>query len=245
VLKVDVNADLGEVEDGGVIDSALLQVITSANVACGGHAGDAASMLRVCSLASHHGVALGAQVSYVDRAGFGRRRIDIDPATLRQHIHQQVTDLEAAARKAGTSVRYIKPHGALYHAAIDDTDVAQVLLEVASDTSLSLLTMPFGHLYEGAQLRGLSVFSEAFLDRGYATDGRLLPRDHPEALLKPDAALTRLRDWAESHTFTAQSLCIHSDSPGALELAHKARNLLRELSVTVVPFIETSRNTSP
>jgi UPF0271 protein len=239
VLKVDVNADLGEIEDGGVVDSALLQVITSANVACGGHAGDAASMLRVCSLASHHGVALGAQVSYVDRAGFGRRRIDIDPATLRQHIYQQVTDLEAAASTAGTSVRYIKPHGALYHAAIEDPAVAEVLLDVATETSLSLLTMAFGYLFEGARMRRHPVFTEAFLDRGYATDGRLLPRDHPEALLEPDAALTRLRDWAGSPSFAAQSLCLHSDSPGAVELAHNVKRLLRELSVTVTPFIET------
>jgi len=239
VLKVDVNADLGEVEDEGLLDAALLQIISSANVACGGHAGDAVSMLRVCSLASHHGVAIGAQVSYVDRAGFGRRKIDIDSATLRQQIHQQVADLEAAARRAGTSVRYIKPHGALYHAAIEDPAVAEVLLDVATKTSLSLLTMDFGYLHEGARMRGHPVFTEAFLDRGYATDGRLLPRDHPEALLGIDAALARLRDWANSPSFAAQSLCLHSDSPGALELAHNVKRLLRELSVSVAPFIET------
>lgn len=231
-----MNADLGEIDDGGMIDSHLLAIVTSANVACGGHAGDSASMYRVCALAARRGVAIGAQVSFVDRAGFGRRRHNVETATLHGQISQQVVDLERAAKSAGTSVRYIKPHGALYHAAMDDESIAQVLITLARETSLSLLTMAHGYLYDGALAQGIPVFTEAFLDRGYSSTGRLLPRGDPNALLEPDAALQQLHMWATSEILTMQSLCIHSDSPGAVEIARRARSLLRELDIVPTPF---------
>lgn len=234
--KIDVNADLGEIDDDGLVDAQLLTVITSANVACGGHAGDSISMQRVCALAAEHGVAIGAQVSYVDRAGFGRRQLDVDPATLQEQLLQQVVDLTHAASIAGTSVRYIKPHGALYHAAIDDHAVAEVLVNLARHTSLALLTMSDGHLYNQANDHGVAVFTEAFLDRGYSPAGRLLPRDDPNALLEPDAALHRLRTWATSGALNSQSLCVHSDSPGAVEIARSASALLQELDIVLAPF---------
>lgn len=231
-----MNADLGEIDDGGIIDSHLLEIITSANVACGGHAGDDISMQRVCDLAFQRGVTIGAQVSFVDRPGFGRRRLNVEAATLSNQLTQQVADLSCAAKSAGTSVSYIKPHGALYHAAIDDHSIAQVLIALARETSLSLLTMPHGHLFDSARSQRIPVFTEAFLDRGYSSSGRLLPRDDPQALLAPDAALQRLHMWTTSGTLTMQSLCIHSDSPGAVEIAREAIALLKELNIVPAPF---------
>ena len=175
---LDLNADLGEeVTD----DDALLAVVTSANVACGYHAGNDEIMRAVCARAAELGVSVGAQVSYDDRAHFGRVARDVASDVLREQVADQVGVLSAHAAAAGTSVRYLKPHGALYHRVIDDPDQAAAVL--AGSGSLPVLGMP-GELLRLAAASGRVVLHEGFPDRGYADDGRLLPRDRPGALLE-------------------------------------------------------------
>lgn len=235
---IDVNSDVGELPDP-LIDDQLLAVISSANVACGGHAGDHASMVRVCRLAADRDVAVGAQISYPDREGFGRRRLDITAEELSASIIGQFHDLTHAADTASTKVRYIKPHGALYHAAIDDPRIADVIINLALDAHVPLLTMGFGELQQRAHQAGITVFREAFLDRSYLPDGRLTPRDHPEAIMDAASAITRLRTWAHSNFNGAHSLCVHSDTPAAVHLARQARTTLTDLGLRIRPFTDT------
>lgn len=238
-LSIDVNSDVGELADPS-IDEALMGLISSANIACGGHAGDRSSMLRICHLATEHDVAVGAQVSYPDTEGFGRRRLDIAPAALRDSLDRQFSELADAAERASTRVSYVKPHGALYHAAIDDPAIADIIIDLAADHDVSLLTLGIGHLRDGAVRAEIPVFHEAFLDRGYTDDGRLVPRDHPQALLGADAVVTRLRGWIQSAFHGAHSLCVHSDTPEAVHMTRHVRQTLREHGVTVRPFITGS-----
>ena len=159
----DLNADLGEGDEH--MDMRLLEIITSANVACGGHAGDDASMRRICGLAASRGVAIGAQVSYVDREGFGRRRLDIPGATLTAQLQEQIGYLQEAARECGVDVSYVKPHGALYHAAVADRGVAESIL--AASGSLPILTLPHGQLRLAAADVCVTTYAEAFAYRAY------------------------------------------------------------------------------
>lgn len=239
-LAVDLNADVGEIPDPR-IDLALLEVITSANIACGGHAGDRVSMARLCQAAVGHEVAIGAQVSFPDREGFGRRLLTIAPSQLRTSLEQQCDDLAEEAESAGGRVAYLKPHGALYHAAIDDPATAEVLVGLAATRGIPVLTMGFGHLRSQAEAAGVPVFSEAFLDRGYTADGRLASRDSPGAVLEAEAALDRLREWITHRFHGAHSLCVHSDSPDAVAVASRARSLLTERNIRMVAFTESSR----
>ncbi len=188
MTTLDLNADLGEgirtrALDPAALDAALLDVVTSANVACGGHAGDDTSMARVCRAASSRGVAIGAQVSYVDRAGFGRTRVVVDAHTLRAQLVEQIATLRRHARDAGVDVSYVKPHGALYNVAADDDATAAVVVdavlrdsETARRTPLPILTLPGSALALAADARGVRVVGEAFADRAYASTGRLVPR---------------------------------------------------------------------
>lgn len=214
---IDLNADLGEeVTD----DDALLAVVSSANVACGYHAGNALIMRAVCAEAARRGVSVGAQVSYDDRANFGRVALDVPEATLREQIADQVGTLTEIAASEGISVRYVKPHGALYHRVLDDEAQARAVLDGSG--SLPVLGMGPGFLLEGARLRGRVTFDEAFPDRGYTDAGRLLPRDQPGALVHgADAVAANAVRWARSGR--AHSLCLHGDSPGAVATAQKVR----------------------
>ena len=234
--RIDLNSDIGEVDDGGILDAQLLDVITSANVACGGHAGDAASMHRVCGEAIARGVVIGAQVSYDDREGFGRRRLDVAPARLRDDLRRQYEDLHRAAAREGGRVAYLKPHGALYHAALDEPATADVLVELARDYGIAVLTMHPGALHRHALAADVPVFREAFVDRGYQRDGRLTPRGESGDLLAEDAALARLRTWVDRSFADAHSLCVHSDTPGAASLAWAARQVLAAAGVAIAPF---------
>ena len=179
-MRIDLNADLGE--GFGVWrlgdDDALLDVVTSANVACGFHAGDPVTMRRVCAGAAQRGVAIGAQVGYRDLAGFGRRRIDIDRDELAADVLYQLGALDACARAAGTRVRYVKPHGALYNTAVDDPEQAGAIASAvaAFDPTMPLLALPDSALATAAHDAGLPFVPEAFADRGYRPDGRLVPR---------------------------------------------------------------------
>ncbi|MFM9135374.1 MAG: 5-oxoprolinase subunit PxpA [bacterium] len=247
---LDLNADLGERDDDdAAADADLIAVISSANVACGGHAGSEITMLQVCRMAFDHGVAIGAQVSYVDRVGFGRRRLDVPAAVLSGQVRDQVEALRAHAASVGADVEYLKPHGALYHAAADDPAVAGAVVAGIARTGLALpvLTRPGGALAEAARAAGIPAYAEAFADRGYAADGRLVSRDHPAALVTdPQEVSARIRRLVDDGVIVsvdgrpvavrADSLCIHSDTPGAWEIARAARAALESAGVGVAPF---------
>lgn len=224
---IDLNADLGEeVTD----DAALLAVVTSANVACGYHAGSAAIMRAVCSEAAARGVAVGAQVSYADREGFGRVARDVPHDLLREQVADQVGLLAAIAGECGTAVRYLKPHGALYHRVLDDGDQAAAVL--AGSGELPVLGMP-GELLVQALAAGRSVFREGFPDRGYRADGRLVPRGEPGALVEAEADIVaQAVDLAGS----VDSLCLHGDSPGAVRHATAVRAALERAGLVLRPF---------
>ncbi|MGZ5403014.1 MAG: LamB/YcsF family protein [Nocardioides sp.] len=214
---VDLNADLGEeVTD----DDGLLAVVTSANVACGYHAGTAGTMTAVCAVAARLGVAVGAQVSYADREHFGRRTLDVPGDVLREQVADQVGTLDAIARAEGTAVVYLKPHGALYHRVLDDEEQAAAVL--AGSGSLPLLGMS-GRLLALAEAAGRTTYREGFPDRGYGPDGRLLARDRPGAVLTDeDEIAARAVELAAD----VDSVCVHGDSPGAVARAVACRRAL-------------------
>jgi 5-oxoprolinase (ATP-hydrolysing) subunit A len=214
---VDLNADLGEeVTD----DAALLEVVTSANVACGYHAGSAEIMRSVCEGAARLGVSVGAQVSYDDRPNFGRVARDVAHDVLRDQVADQVGTLSEIAVAAGIEVRYLKPHGALYHRVLDDEEQADAVL--AGSGSLPVLGMP-GRMLSAAEALGRTTLLEGFPDRGYGDDGRLLPRDRGGAVLD-DA--DRIAANAVRLAPSVDSLCVHGDSPGAVANARACRGAL-------------------
>jgi UPF0271 protein len=237
---MDLNADLGEGFGMWRLgdDDALLDVVTSANVACGFHAGDAVTMRRVCAAAAARSVAIGAQVGYRDLAGFGRRRIDYDPAELRDEVIYQIAALDGFCRVAGTRVRYVKPHGALYNtAAVDPVQAGAVVAAVVDyDRGLPVLCQPSSVLARAAADAGLTVVGEGFADRGYRADGTLVPRSAPGAVLSADDAVAQVVRMAQSRQVVAvdgtvvacdvASICVHGDTPGAVELARSVRSAL-------------------
>ncbi len=219
---MDLNADLGEeVTD----DLGLLALVTSANVACGFHAGNADIMRVVCEGAAAVGVRVGAQVSYDDRAGFGRRRLDVAHDVLRDQVAAQTEVLDEIARHAGTSVAYVKPHGALYNRVVDDEEQAAAVL--AGSGHLPVLGLPGGALLRLAAEAGRTTYTEGFPDRGYlpSEDGvaRLVPRDRPGALVEDPAeiAANAVRLAAE-----VDSVCVHGDGPTAVAAARAVREAL-------------------
>jgi UPF0271 protein len=218
---IDLNADLGEeVTD----DAALLAVVTSANVACGYHAGNAAIMRAVCEEAARRGVSVGAQVSYADRENFGRVALDVPHDLLREQVEDQVGLLSAIAVAAGTSVRYVKPHGALYHRVIDDPEQADAVL--AGSGSLPVLGMP-GELLRRAVAAGRTVLHEGFPDRAYGPEGRLVPRSEPGAVLTDGAEIARRAvELATGSRPRVDSVCVHGDTPGAVDHARGVRRAL-------------------
>lgn len=234
--RLDINADVGELSDGGRTDAALMAHITSANIACGGHVGDAKSMRRACVSASENQVTIGAQVSFVDRANFGRARVEVPAGLLARQLLDQLNSLQEQANMADTTVRYIKPHGALYHACVADPGVAEVVGELAATQQLSVLTMPYGALRQWCVSQRVRVYKEAFIDRGYLPDGSLLPREHPGSLLDCEQVSQRLRTWHGSDYLSADSLCLHSDTPGALTIAETTRKFLASHHVPIGAF---------
>jgi len=224
--SVDLNADLGEeVTD----DRALLAVVTSANVACGYHAGTVEVMRMVCAEAAARGVVIGAQVSYADRENFGRVARDVGYELLRDQVADQVGTLAEIAAAEGTAVRYVKPHGALYHRVLDDRDQARAVLDAAPD--LPVLGMD-GVLLDLAAAGGREVRREGFPDRGYLTDGRLVPRTDPGALVTEES---RIVAQALDLAARVDSVCLHGDSPGAVAHARAVRRALQEAGVEVAP----------
>lgn len=248
---IDLNADLGEGFGRWHLtdDERLLSVVTSANVACGFHAGDAVTMRRVCELAAERGVRVGAQVSYRDLAGFGRRAMDVPPAELAAEVAYQIGALEVFARAAGTRVSYVKPHGALYNRVVHDVEQAGALIEgvLLADASLPVLGLPGSVVLELAEKAGLSAVTEAFADRAYTDEGRLVPRGRDGAVVAdPEAVVERSLSLARSGAVDAlsgarievraRSLCLHGDTPGAVEMARRIRERLLESGVRVEAF---------
>jgi 5-oxoprolinase (ATP-hydrolysing) subunit A len=248
VTTVDLNADVGE---GVGDDEGLLGVVTSANVACGFHAGDPATMQSVCRVAVAHGVAVGAQVSYRDREGFGRRFIDVGTDELTADVLYQVGALDAVARHCGTQVAYVKPHGALYNAVVTDELQAAAVVAAIQDYNdrLPVLGLPGSRLLDLADAAGLPQVNEAFADRAYTPAGTLVPRTQPAAVLTdPDTVVAQAVRIATAGEVvaadgtivkvTAQSMCVHGDTPGALTLALRLREALVTAGVTIAPFVE-------
>jgi UPF0271 protein len=229
---MDLNADLGE---GVTDDAGLLEVVTSANVACGFHAGDASVMRAVCEEAAARGVVVGAQVSYLDRDGFGRRPLDVAVEVLAQWVAEQVDALRTAALAAGLEVAYVKPHGALYHRVADDEDQAGAVLE--GSAGLPVLGLPGSALLRLAREAGRTVVPEGFPDRGYTAAGRLLPRDEPGALVHR-ADEVAANAVALARAGTVRTVCVHGDSPGAVRTAHAVRHALVGAGYEVRPWRE-------
>jgi UPF0271 protein len=252
VPVVDLNADLGE--SFGVWklgdDDGMLRVVTSANIACGFHAGDPSTLRAACDGAVSNGVAIGAQVSYPDLAGFGRRFVDMDPRELRDAVLYQIGALDAFARAAGGRVSYVKPHGALYHAAATDERQARAVVEAAReyDPSLAVLGRGGSILLDAAVERGLASVAEAFADRAYLPDGSLAPRSDEGSVLVDTATVARRAvDIAVSGTVRAtdgstirveaRSICVHGDTPGAVRLVESVRDALEASGVGVHAFV--------
>ena len=250
-VRIDLNADLGEGFGAWQLgdDQGLLEIVTSANVACGFHAGDPVTMRRVCAWAARGSVAIGAQVGYRDLAGFGRRRIDISPTDLAADVLYQLGALHACATAAGSAVRYVKAHGALYHAAADDAAQAGAIAEAtaAFDPALSLLGPAGSCLADAAAHAGLAFVAEAFADRGYLPSGKLVARGQPKAVIDdPDVAAARAVRFVEEGLVTAidgtdaeisaESICVHGDTPAAVAIARAVREALTAAGVELAPF---------
>jgi UPF0271 protein len=251
MVTLDLNADLGEGFGRWTLgdDDALLDVVTSANVACGFHAGDPTTMRRVCIRAVERGVSIGAQVGYHDLAGFGRRFVDVDPHELTQDVIYQIGALDGFARVAGDRVRYVKPHGALYNAIVHHVEQAAAVVEAVLeyDPSLPVLGLPGSVWLRLAERSGLRVVHEAFADRAYAADGTLVPRDRPGAVLhdveqvvRRCVALARGEaiDDVEGQPLrlSPQSVCVHGDTPGAADIALRVRKALMDAGAMLSPF---------
>ncbi|WP_182261281.1 LamB/YcsF family protein [Rhodococcus sp. UFZ-B548] len=249
--SVDLNSDLGEGFGAWTLgdDDAMLELVTSANIACGFHAGDPTTLLATCESAATRGVRIGAQVGYRDLAGFGRRFIDMSPKDLTADVIYQIGALDGLARVAGSRVTYVKPHGALYNAIVHHRRQARAVVAavVAYDSSLPVLGLPGSVFLEEAREAGLDVVAEAFADRAYTAEGTLVPRTESGAVLNDPALVAeRVRrmvvdgelDAVDGSTLkiTAESVCVHGDSPAAVDMAVAIRDLLESSDVEITPF---------
>lgn len=264
MLSIDLNCDLGEARPGtarwvdslvpgaGVdpVDDALLTVVTSANVACGGHAGNLAVMAATAALAAERGVALGAHPSYSDTRNFGRMEWTLTREQVADLVYEQVAALDAFG-----SVRYLKPHGALYNRIVWDEEQAAGVVDASlriagsrDEEPLPILGLPGSAVLERARSEGVRAVAEAFADRGYRADGTLVPRSEPGALITDaDEVAERVVAIATGQPIaavdgspvliSAESVCVHGDTPGAVELASRVREALNDAGVTVAPFV--------
>ena len=228
--EIDLNADLGE---GVTDDAGLLGIVTSANVACGYHAGDEATMRRVCEEAVRRGVAVGAQVSYADRANFGRVEMDVDVNVLRDQVAHQVSMLVQSALAAGTRVTYLKPHGALYSRVVHDEAQARAVLDGSG--RLPVLGLPGSVFLRLAVEDGRGAHREGFPDRAYTDEGTLVPRTEPGAVVT-DAHLIAERAVELARSGDIRSVCVHGDSPGAVASAEAVRRALESAGMSLRSF---------
>jgi UPF0271 protein len=251
VAAIDLNADLGE--GFGVWrlgnDDAMLGIVSSANVACGFHAGDPAGLLRVCRSAAERGVRIGAQVSYRDLAGFGRRFIDVAPDDLVADVVYQIGALQAIAGASDSTVSYVKPHGALYNTIVTNREQAAAVAAAVHlvDPALPVLGMAGSAFFEEADRVGLRTVAEAFADRAYRADGQLVSRREPGAVLHDPAEIAeRVLTMVTSGRVTAidgtqitvgvESVCVHGDSPGAVQIATAVRDRLEAAGADIGAF---------
>lgn len=248
---IDLNSDLGEGFGSWTMgdDEAMLDIVTSANVACGFHAGDPGIMRKVCELAVAKGVRIGAHVGHRDLAGFGRRVIAVDPGQVRDETLYQLASLDGFARAAGDRVRYVKPHGALYHSAANDRTLADEVVAalVEFDATLAVLGPPSSLLQQAAEAAGIRFVPEGFADRAYTPAGGLVPRSEPGAINDMDRALAQAMSIASRGTVQtvdhsldvdvpAASLCVHGDTPAAVVMARRIRDALAEESIVIAAF---------
>ncbi|WP_034387088.1 5-oxoprolinase subunit PxpA [Deinococcus sp. YIM 77859] len=242
--RIDLNADLGE---GSPHEPAIMPYVSSANIACGGHAGDTETMRDSLRLAARHGVAAGAHPSFPDREGFGRRAMHFPPAEVTAFVREQIETLKAVAARAGVRLHHVKPHGMLYNMAAQDAALAGAIARAAAASGLPLFFGLAGEasvMLREAQALGLTPVGEGFADRGYAPDGTLWPRGQAGALLPhAQAALQGVRlaregvvtaVTGEEVRVPAQTLCLHGDGPEAANLARSLRRALEAAGVRVV-----------
>ncbi len=249
---IDLNADLGESFGRWTLpgDEELLGLVSSANIACGYHGGDPLTMQRAVALASARGVTIGAHPSYRDLVGFGRRELGASPAEIAGDVTYQVGALDAFCRQSGVRVRYVKLHGALYHRAAADKDVARAIATTLSqlDSELIVLGPEGSALLQAARQAGLGIAREAFADRAYLPDGRLLPRTEPGAVLEDVDLITEraLRMVVDRHVVAvdgtrviirADSLCVHGDGSRAAAIVRSLRQRFEAAGITVAPFV--------
>ena len=248
---MDLNSDLGEGFGAWRMgdDAAMLDIVSSANIACGFHAGDPAGLLATLRAAAARGVAVGAHVSYPDRVGFGRRDLDVAPADLLADVIYQIGALQGLARAAGTRVSYVKPHGALYNRiAHDARQGAAVIAAIkAVNPDLVLMGLAGAPILAQARAEGLAVVAEAFADRAYRPDGQLVSRCDPGAVLHdPEVIAARMLRLAQTGRLATiegtdldlavDSICIHGDSPGAVAISARIRAVLAQAGVAIAPF---------
>lgn len=251
-MRIDLNSDLGEGFGPWRMgdDTAMLDIVTSANVAAGGHASDPETMFATLQTATRRGVVVGAHPGYADREGFGRRVIPMAPAEIGRMVVAQTGALSALAQLAGTEVRYVKPHGALGNLAAADAQVADAIAAAVGALSprLAILAISGTALEQAARGRGIAVFSEIFADRAYLPNGQLVPRSREGAVLHDPAAIAdRLLAFLDSGLMpvtdgapvrlAAQSICVHSDTPGAVAIARDLRERLTAAGVHIAPFL--------
>ncbi|WP_315928330.1 5-oxoprolinase subunit PxpA [Mesorhizobium sp. SP-1A] len=259
MASIDLNSDLGESFGPWPMgdDVSMLEIVTSANIACGFHAGDPAGILTVLKEAARRGVSVGAHVGYRDLVGFGRRNMDPSSAELVGDTIYQIGALQGLARAAGTTVRYVKPHGALYNTiAHDARQAADVIAGIkAIDPSLILMALAGAPIVEQARAAGLAVVCEAFADRAYNADGSLVSRRLPGSVIHdPEVVAERmLRMVTEGKIATtdgveipleAQSICIHGDNPAAVALARALREKLAKRGVELKAFADMTKAVS-
>ncbi|PYE88075.1 LamB/YcsF family protein [Phyllobacterium leguminum] len=251
MLTIDLNSDLGESFGAWRMgdDAAMLDIVSSANVACGFHAGDPAGILKTLRVARERGVVIGAHVGYRDLAGFGRRNMDPSSEELIADVIYQIGALKGLATAAGTRVAYVKPHGALYNTiSFDERQAADVIAAILGvDPSLVLVALAGSPLIEQARASGLAVVAEAFADRAYTADGKLVSRRQPGAVLHdPEMVAGRMLRLVTDGVvesidgkmadIDAQTICVHGDSPDAVAIARRLRSLLEENGLTIRPF---------
>ena len=247
--SIDLNCDLGETVGGRPTadDAALFEVVTSASVACGFHAGDLHSMRESCRRAAGLGAAVGAHVSYRDREGFGRRPMDVAGEDLLRDLTEQIAALADAAADADTRVSYVKPHGALYNRIAVDAEHAEVVVAAARAAGLPLLGLPGSAVEAAATRGGVEFFREAFPDRGYLSDGTLAPRGTEGAVIDDPAvvAARALRMIVDGRVdavdggrvaLEVDSLCVHGDTPGSVAIARSVRGALEGGGVRLGAF---------
>ncbi|MCG3463170.1 LamB/YcsF family protein [Xenorhabdus bovienii] len=252
IKAIDLNSDLGESFGQWKMgnDAEMLGIVSSANVACGFHAGDPVGILQTLKSAKENQVAIGAHVSYPDLVGFGRRNMDIASHELTADVIYQIGALQGLALAAGTSVRYVKPHGALYNTIVNDERQALAVIEgiLVIDPNLALVGLAGSNILRLAQEKGLKTIAEAFADRAYTAAGELVSRREAGAVLN-DANLVAQRmlqlvteggvDSIDGK-FTpikADSICVHGDSPGALDMAKQVKKVLQQAGITIQSFI--------